>query len=303
MQKIRTWRGGIKRGLAFLSLALVLAVCAVNALAQTETGQINGKVTDPNGATVAGGKVLVKSLSTSRELTATANDQGLYTVTSLQPGLYDVMIDAGSFKQSSQRVQVTVGSKVSLPTQLALTEVQGNTVTVVASEGVAVETQTQEVSNIVTGTQIRELPTITRNPYALIGLANNVSNDDPGPPVPGVGVSSRGAGFNINGQRAASTNVLLDGVDNTNAYYASVGQNIRSDSVGEFRVVTSNFSRVRTVREALLMSRARRLELFHGSLMSSTVFQSWPRTDSTTMPTALRAASLRATSLVTPSVG
>lgn len=105
-----------------------------------------------------------------------------------------------------------------------------------------VNTQTQEVSNIITGTQIRELPTLTRNPYDLIGLANNVANDDPGPAVPGVGVSGRGAGFNINGLRAASTNVLLDGVDNNNVYYAALGQNIPLDAVGEFRVVTSNFS-------------------------------------------------------------
>src|SRR4029434_1584704 len=84
--------------------------------------------------------------------------------------------------------------------------------------------------------------TLTRNPYDLIGLANNVSNDDPGPAVPGVGVSGRGVGYNINGLRAASTNVLLDGVDNNNVYYASLGQNIPLDAVGEFRVITSNFS-------------------------------------------------------------
>lgn len=240
---IKTNLGQISAGARRFALALLaLTMIVGSALAQTETGQIVGKVTDPNGAVVAGAKVLVKSVNTSREVAATSNEQGLYTVTSLQPGLYDVTVESGSFKPGTQRVQVTVGSKVSLPTQLALTDVTGNTVDVVASEGVAVETQTQEISNIVTGTQIRELPTITRNPYALIALANNVSNDDPGPAVPGVGVSSRGAGFNINGQRAASTNVLLDGVDNTNAYTAAVGQNIPLDSVGEFRVITSNFS-------------------------------------------------------------
>ena len=118
-------------------------------------------------------------------------------------GIYDLTVQGGNFKPSNQRVQVTIGSKVSVETQLALTEVTGETVSVIASDGVEVNTQTAEVSNIVTGTQIRELPTLTRNPYDLIGIANNVSNDDPGPAVPGVGVSGRGAGFNINGQRAA----------------------------------------------------------------------------------------------------
>jgi len=47
-------------------------------------------------------------------------------------------------------VQVTIGSKVSVDTQLALTDVTGETVSVIASEGVEVNTQTAEVSNIVT---------------------------------------------------------------------------------------------------------------------------------------------------------
>src|SRR6185436_12528547 len=106
-----------------------------------------------------------------------------------------------NFKDSNQRVQVTVGSKVSVDTQLALTEVTCASVSVIASEGVEVNTQSAEVSNIITVTQIRELPTLTRNPYDLIGLANNVSSDNPRPVVPSLGVSGRGAGFNINGQR------------------------------------------------------------------------------------------------------
>ncbi len=242
MSKTKTKQPLIANALSFLLVALTIAVMASAAFAQGATGQINGKVTDPNGALVAGAKVTVKSVDTGRETTATADDDGSYTISNLTPGLYDVSVQAGNFKASNQRVQVTIGSKVSVETQLALTDVTGETVSVIASEGVEVNTQTAEVSNIVTGTQIRELPTLTRNPYDLIGLANNVASDDPGPAVPGVGVSGRGAGFNINGQRAASTNVLLDGVDNNNVYYAALGQNIPLDAVGEFRVVTSNFS-------------------------------------------------------------
>jgi Carboxypeptidase regulatory-like domain/TonB dependent receptor-like, beta-barrel/TonB-dependent Receptor Plug Domain len=221
-------------------LTLIVFVSVGNA--QTETGQIIGKVTDPTGALVSGAGVSVKSVDTARSITTTSDDQGVYTVTALQPGLYDVTVTSGNFKPSTQRVQVTVGSKVSVETQLSLTEVAAGTVSVVASEGVEVNTQSAEVSNLVTGTQIRELPTLTRNPYDLVGLANNVSSDDPGAAVPGVGVSGRGAGFNINGQRSASTNILLDGVDNNNVYYGALGQNVPLDAVNEFRVVTSNFS-------------------------------------------------------------
>ena len=242
MRKTKLRQSAATGALGFMSVVFAIAMMAGATFAQSATGQINGKVTDPNGAVVVAANITVKSVDTGRETTAISDNDGTYTITALQPGLYDVTVQGGNFKASIQRVQVTIGSKVSVDTQLALTEVTGETVSVIASEGVEVNTQTAEVSNIVTGTQIRELPTLTRNPYDLIGLANNVASDDPGPAVPGVGVSGRGAGFNINGLRAASTNVLLDGVDNNNVYYAALGQNIPLDAVGEFRVVTSNFS-------------------------------------------------------------
>src|SRR5258708_4814111 len=211
--------------------ALLLFLAAAASFAQTETGQISGKVTDPNGQVVPGATVTVKSVATSREVNSNSNGEGAYTVPALQAGLYDVTVKAGSFKPSTKRVEVTVGSRVTADIQVTLTEVSGGTVDVVAGQGVEVNTQTQELSSVVSGRQIRELPTLTRNPYDLIGLAGNVANDDPGEPVAGTGVSGRGAGYQINGQRSASTNLLLDGVDNTNYYFAAVGQKVPLDAV------------------------------------------------------------------------
>src|SRR4030095_13041175 len=91
-------------------------------------------------------------------------------------------------------------------------------------------------SDIVSQKQIVELPTLTRNPYALVAISGNVSDGDP------VNMAMRGTGFAINGQRSASTNILLDGGENVDAFVAGVGQSVPLDSVQEFRVITSNFS-------------------------------------------------------------
>ena len=202
--------------------------------AQTETGQIIGKVFDPNGALVNGASVLVKSVATGAERTATTTNDGTYVVTNLQPGLYDVTVNTSGFAASTQRVQVTVGSRTTVDTTLSVSAVGGETVTVVASSGVEVNTQTQELADVVSGTQLRELPTITRNPYALVQLSGNAVNDSE--------VSNRGTGFSINGQRSASTNVLLDGGENVDTFSATVGQAVPLDSVMEFRVISSNFT-------------------------------------------------------------
>jgi hypothetical protein len=230
------------RVMNLLAALIAAALMSSVTLSQIESGQIIGAVTDPNGQVVPGAVVVVKSVETGREVTAASNSDGIYTVAALTPGAYDVTVEAPNFKPSTKRVQVTVGARLAVDTRLGLTEVSGGVVDVVAGEGVEINTQSQEVSNVVSGRMIRELPTLTRNPYDLVGLSNNVASDDPGAAVPGVGAAGRGAGFGINGQRASSTSVLLDGVDNTNYYYSSVGQNIPLDAVGEFRVVTSNFS-------------------------------------------------------------
>jgi hypothetical protein len=225
-------------------LAALLFALSATAFAQLETGQITGRVSDPNGAVVPGAAVVVKSVETGAERAATSDAEGAYTVTNLQPGLYDVTVTAQNFAKSTQRVQVTVGAKASLETTLSVTAIAGETVNVVAGSGVEVNTQNQELSTVVSGEQIRELPTITRNPYNLVQLSGNAQTDDPSTSQNDTSGTStfRGAGASLNGQRAASTNILLDGADNNNTYTATVGQLIPLDSVQEFRVVTSNFS-------------------------------------------------------------
>lgn len=218
----------------FFVFALIcsLGVGAITAFGQTETGQIIGKVTDEKGAVVPGATVTIKAINTGAERNAVAGDDGTYTVTNLQPGIYEVTTKGGSFAPSTQRVEITPGAHVSLDTPLGIQAVAGQ-VTVTAEGGVAVNTSTQELSNVVSGTQIRELPTITRNPYSLVAISGNVNPDN---------ASGRGTGFSINGQRSASTNILLDGGENVDNFTATVGQSIPLDAVGEFRVITSNFS-------------------------------------------------------------
>jgi Carboxypeptidase regulatory-like domain/TonB dependent receptor len=224
---------------AVLAMILtLLAQTALVALAQTETGQITVKVTDPQGAAVSGASVALRSVEKGTSLPAvTTGDEGTATITNLQPGLYEVTVTSQGFGNFTQRAQVTVGSKLSVDAQLTVTG-GGEVVNVVAGEGgVEVNTQTQELSNVVSSTQVRELPTITRDPYDLVTLSSNVSEGDQTNLT-----SLRGTSFNINGQRSSSTNILLDGGENVDTFTSRVGQSVPLDSVQEFRVITSNFS-------------------------------------------------------------
>ncbi|HUS18177.1 MAG TPA: TonB-dependent receptor [Terriglobales bacterium] len=217
----------------YQSLFLVF-VLGLGAFAQTETGTISGTVTDPSGAVVSGAKVTITAVGTKAARTGTSDSNGRYAITNLQPGLYDVAIEGSGFAETKRQVQVTVGSKVILDSSLKVT---GDTtiVEVVGSGGIQVETQRQEISEVVSSRQITELPTFNRNPYALVTTSGNVSDGN------GSGSSGRGLGVNINGARSASTAITLDGADNVDNFTATLNQSVPLDSVQEFRIINSNF--------------------------------------------------------------
>ena len=232
------------RQIQMILLALLTAaVFSITALAQTETGQIVGKVTDSQGAVIPGASVTIKSVNTGVERTGTTNHEGVYIVSNLQPGVYEVQIQAQGFGTKTQQVNVTVGSQVSFTTQLSVGPVAGGTVNIIAGGGVEVNTRNQELSDVVSSNQIRELPTLTRNPYDLVSLSGNVTPAGVSPAGSSAGFSNtRGVGYSINGQRASGTGILLDGGDNVDYFTSGVGQSVPLDSVQEFRVITSNFS-------------------------------------------------------------
>jgi hypothetical protein len=222
--------------LAGLAAIVALAMLPALAFAQTETGRITGTVTDPSGGVLPGATVTLKSLSTGATRSIVSDASGSYTFVGLLPGPFEVSVELAGFSKKQYKTTLTVGGSVAVNARLEVGQ-QTEVITVVAEEGAQINTTTQEVATTVTQTQIRELPTLTRNPYDLIAIAGNVTSADVN------NVQGRGAnGFAINGQRNSSTNLLLDGSANNDEFTASVGQQVPLDSVQEFSVITSNFS-------------------------------------------------------------
>ena len=230
------WGETMRKVAQFVALALVLGVLWPTSLfGQAETGQIVGTVTDPTGAVVPKAKVTITNLGTAAERTATTDDSGGFVVTNLLPAIYKITVEASGFAKTERTVQVTVGSRIGLDIALAVgTATQ--VVEVVGAAGVAINTETQTLGIVIDSKRIVDLPTLTRNPYDLIGTAGNVSS------AQDAGLQKRGAGYNVNGLRAAGTNVLLDGAANNDEFIAAVGQQIPLDAVQEFSVLTNNFT-------------------------------------------------------------
>jgi hypothetical protein len=229
-----------------LLLSVLLLFSISPAFGQTDSGSLAGTVKDASGAVVSGAKIEAKNLATSATRSAESGGNGQFGIPGLLPGSYEVTVTATGFAVFKAHVEITVGGALTVDAQLALSG-QATTIEVISGGGTEVNTQSAEVSQIVTPEQITNLPSLTRNPYDFIALAGNVSGGDRtgngNMQTSGAGQNNtdRGVGFSLNGQRSAGTEVLLDGAENTNVFDTTVALLIPQDAVQEFRVITNNF--------------------------------------------------------------
>ena len=232
MHRKRQFTWSLGRGALILCSVIFMLATAIAAFGQSQNGSISGTVTDQSGAVVANAKVTVINVGTGAVRNTETTSTGAYTVQGLPPQDYKVSVSASGFGTSETTLNVSVGSSNTVNIKLAVrsTVVEIN---VAANSFSGINLENAENSQVINTTQLLDFPTETRNPYALTGLAGSVSYDP--------SATSRGVGYNINGARSASTEILLDGMENTYLFNVSVATTVPLDAVQEFRLITSNY--------------------------------------------------------------
>jgi hypothetical protein len=153
----------------FAVAALVLAA-ACSALAQFSSS-IEGTVTDPSQASIAGAQVLLVNESTQVTQHAGTSDAGFFRVAELPPGTYRLEVHRDGFKTWIQTNLVLSGgeSRTVYP-RLDVGE-QATKVEVTAIMN-AIETGTSNVSRSVEEKTIDEVPMVGRNVFgSIVALA------------------------------------------------------------------------------------------------------------------------------------
>ena len=226
--------------LSFAALILALGLVAAGAaLAQVESGTINGTVLDNSGAVISGARVTITSTATGQVRTTITNTSGEYSVPFLPPGTYDIEASKEGFTTSVQRglilqVNQTLGINVTLkPGSLQQT-------LEVTAQVPPLQTETATLGNVVNGQQVQTLPLNGRNFMDLASLTAGTTPAEPGSRNSGEG------GFSSNGNRSYDNNIMLDGVDNN-----SLSPDLRNgtdfmvspppDAIEEFNVETTGY--------------------------------------------------------------
>jgi len=230
-----------------LKLALVLSIglFLLSGLAwcQTVTSQeISGLVQDVTGSVVPNVTVSVKNADTGFTRTAVSNDSGLFVVSNLPIGTYEVSAETAGFKKFvTTGVVLNVNSKLSLNVKLEIGNL-AESVTV-AADAAQVETATGEVGRLVTGAQATNIQLNGRNFPQLLQLLPGVSTTfSSGFGLFG-GYGVNNSGQSINGSRTDTFSWNLDGADNKdNGGGGNNFVNINPDAIAEFKVLTTNYS-------------------------------------------------------------
>jgi hypothetical protein len=226
------------RQVAYLGLfAFLLAIFTTSAFAQEAT--ILGTVTDPSGAAVPNASITITNNETGVSRTLPSNGDGQYVAPDLHIGHYTVKATASGFKVAEQGgITLDVGDRTRIDFKLQVGSAQEQ-VTVEAN-AIAVQTDSNEVSNVVTGQQITQLATNGRSLYELFALAPGAvslqSSRISFTPVSG------DSNVSINGERAGHNLQLIDGGENLDRGGSSGSVMPSIDSLAEFRNMTSNYS-------------------------------------------------------------
>lgn len=142
--------------------------------AGTAEGSLSGVVTDANGAAVPGAKVTATSNANDVTSSTTTSGLGAYSLPQLAVGTYTVRVSAPGFKVfATTGVEIHVSTNTGLNAVLALGAVSEK-VTVQADE-VQVETTSAEVGEVITGSQLRELPLNSENVVSLTPISPGVN--------------------------------------------------------------------------------------------------------------------------------
>jgi hypothetical protein len=227
------------RSLRITLCLTVLLMMAGKVFAQAgATGTILGTVTDSSGAIISNAKVTVTNTETNADFRTVSSSSGDFNAPALNPGPYRVTVEATGFQKFlTTGLVLTVNQRLRVDAALkpgAVTE------TVEASaQAVALNTDSAELSNLVSQQQVEELPLNGRNfiQLLLVGAGAVTVGGEQGTMRQG-----QGNAISVNGGRPEGNNYTLDGLVNTDAALVTPAVVLSQDAIQEFKVSSGTYS-------------------------------------------------------------
>ncbi|HWP44339.1 MAG TPA: TonB-dependent receptor, partial [Blastocatellia bacterium] len=201
---------------------------------QSPTGSIRGVVSDPQGAVIPRAVVTVTNKATGASRKVDTGDDGIYLVSTLLPGEYEVKVEAQGFATLVISTTVEVGK--TSPGDAQLRVGAANEIVDVVSEAPVIDKTNYKIDGVISRQKIDSLPLNGRNFLQLALLEPGVS----------VSVSTPGNAnnlFNVSfgGSSAANTRITVDGGSVLDFVTGGAAQNFSTETIQEFQISSFNF--------------------------------------------------------------
>ncbi len=226
----------------FLLLASLFA--APYAFGQSNFAVVRGTVVDPQHNPVAGSEVQLTATATHAVRRAVSNEQGIFEITALWPGEYELAVQSTGFASLKQTLRLEVNQQLARDLNLKLASAS-STLQVVASMLDVLHTTDASVGEVIEPAAVEALPL---NGRMLIDLVLT---------VPGAHVShgaqtgdmnplywrpGQRSAVSIGGNRPNANYFLLDGSSDTDPTFNTLNLSPSPDAVQEFKVQTGSYS-------------------------------------------------------------
>jgi hypothetical protein len=210
----------------------VILCLATAVFGQRTTGDIEGKVTDTNGAVIPGISITVTGVTVGFSRTVQSDDQGEFRVQQIPIGVYNLATAAtsGFAAATVSDVTVTIEKATTVNIKLGLTTTAESVVVTSDSLGVNVDITDSKVQTNITQRLIDQLPNGTSF-TSLLKIS------------PATRQESRSGGFQVDGASGSENAFLIDGMSLENFRTGTLNgvNNIPTALVSEIQIKTGGF--------------------------------------------------------------
>ena len=228
MRITREWRS--------LSLVPVVLMLTIGLAFGQASSTFNGRVLDQGDAVLPGVTVTVTNQNTGVVRTTVSNEEGVYYLPGLEPGVYRIATDLPGF-QASVRENVTVGVNVTLTVDFKLSLAGVAEAVTVTGEAPLIEVTQSKVASTIEATELQNLPLVTRNVSGMLALLPGAVQIEP------VHRSKTNVG-SVSYGGSAGTNVIpsVDGADNRDNQFGGPLLAYSTEAIEQFQLATSQFN-------------------------------------------------------------
>ena len=217
-------------------------------VAQGTNASVTGRILDPGNAVVVGAEITIINTETKVRYTGRTNEDGIYLISDLRPGIYLVQVSKPGFKVVL-KPDVVLHIEAVIALNFTLTFGSMSESITVMGGAPPVNTESSSMGSVIEGRQVTELPLNGRNFTQLALLTPGVTRGAYGDNASGGGSGTNtetfrnsetgSAALSVNGLRPQANNFILDGLDNNESLVNTIAFFPPAEAILEFRVNTS----------------------------------------------------------------